>query len=150
MVVVAVMLIAASQAVAPAVSPPSQVPELPVNVEHVREALQRPGLKIPSVDPTPVFRATVEVDLPLDSPLQAMRRELTENSGYRGRSGVDILAAVMGMVKSIKSARRAHAEVEIRKEVQAELDAFCAEHDCSVLEDGPPPLEGIVLPRKAR
>jgi hypothetical protein len=39
--------------------------------------------------------------------------------------------------------------VEIRKEVQAALDAFCVEHDCSVLE-GPPPMEGIVLPRKAR
>jgi hypothetical protein len=99
----------------------------------------------------PVFRATVEGEAPFDNPLQGMRRELAEYpTGVGGRlGGIDVLPAVMGIVKSIKSAYRAHAEAEIRKEVQAALDAFCAEHDCSVLE-GPPPMEGIVLPRKSR
>jgi hypothetical protein len=108
-------------------------------------------LKIPPIESMPVFRATVEGEAPFDNPLQGMRRELAEYpTGVGGRlGGIDVLPAVMGIVKSIKSAYRAHAEAEIRKEVQAALDAFCAEHDCSVLE-GPPPMEGIVLPRKSR
>jgi hypothetical protein len=146
-VVLAVMLMAVSQTSAPPDAPPPA--ELPVSVERIREGLQRPTLKIPSIDPTPVFRATIEAEAPFDNPLQGMRRELAENpTGVGGRlGGFDVLGAVMGIVKSVKSAYRAHSEVEIRKEVQAALDAFCAEHDCSVLE-GPPPMEGIVLPRK--
>jgi hypothetical protein len=54
----------------------------------------------------------------------------------------------MGIVKRVKAARRARAEAEIRHEVQAELNAFCARHDCSVLESGPPPIEGVIIPRK--
>jgi hypothetical protein len=134
---------------APADPPPPS--ELPVSVERIREGLQRPVLKIPPIESMPVFRATVEGEAPFDNPLQGMRRELAEYpTGVGGRlGGIDVLPAVMGIVKSIKSAYRAHAEAEIRKEVQAALDAFCAEHDCSVLE-GPPPMEGIVLPRKSR
>ena len=142
----AVIVMAANQTSAPADPPPAS--DLPVSVERIKEGLQRPTLKIPTIDPTPVFRATVEVDLPLDSPLQAMRRELAQDSGYSQKIGRDILPAIMGIVRGIRSAYRAHSEAEIRKEVQAEIDAFCAEHDCTVLE-GPPP-EGIVLPRKAR
>ena len=144
----AVMMMAAGQDSAPA-APPS--PDVPVSVENIREGLQRPALKIPPVEPslTPVFRVTI-VDKVLDTPLQAMRRELAEDSGYSGRGGVEIIGLVMGMVRSIKAAHRAHEEAAIRKEVQEALDAFCAEHDCSVLADGPPPLEGVVLPRNAR
>lgn len=147
--VLAVMLMAASQTAAPPDPPPPS--ELPVSVERIREGLQRPTLKIPPIDAIPVFRATVEGEAPFDNPLQGMRRELVENpTGVGGRlGGFDVLGAVMGIAKSVRSAYRAHAEAEIRKEVQAALDAFCAEHDCSVLE-GPPPMEGIVLPRKAR
>jgi len=155
--VLALMLMAASQTSAtppPAAVPdqaPAPAPEFPVSVERVREGLQRPTLKIPPIDSTPVFRATV-TEAAFENPLQGMRRELAENpTGVGGRlGGFDVLGAVMGIVKSIKAARRAHAEVEIRNEVQAALNAFCAEHDCSVLESGPPPMEGIVLPRKAR
>ena len=139
-------LMAAAQSPAPA---PESPPEPPVSVERVREGLQRPALKIPPIEPAvPVFRASVEVDIPLDSPLQAMRRELAAESGYSGRSGFEVIGAVMSIVKRIKAARRAHAEAEIRAEVQAELNAFCAEHDCSVLEDGPPPIEGVIIPRR--
>jgi hypothetical protein len=140
----AVLVLLAGQDPAPAASPP---PDVPASVEHIREALQRPGLKIPPVDPTPVFRAAI-VDKVLDNPLQAMRRELAESSGYSGRGGFEIIGAVMGIVRSIKAAHRAHEEAAIRKEVQEALNAFCAEHDCSVLSDGPPPMEGIVLPGK--
>ena len=133
-------------------SDPPPASELPVSVERIKEGLQRPTLKIPQIDPTPVFRATIEEEAPrFDNPLEGMRRDLAENpTGVGGRlGGFDVLGAVTGIVKSIKSAYRAHSEAEIRKEVQAALDAFCAEHDCSVLE-GPPPMEGIVLPRRAR
>jgi len=134
---------------APAAPP---APDSPVSVENIREGLKRPPtLKIPPIDPTPVFRATI-TETPFENPLQGMRRELAENPGPVGGrlGGFDVLGAVTGIVKSIKAARRAHAEVEIRKEVQEALNAFCAEHDCSVLENGPPPMEGIVLPRTAR
>ena len=131
----------------PAAAP---APDLPVSVENIREGLKHPpALKIPPIDPTPVFRATI-TEAPLENPLQGMRRELAENPGAVGGrlGGFDVLGAVMGIVKSIKAARRAHAEAEIRKDVQAALNAFCAEHDCSELENGPPPMEGIILPRK--
>ena len=145
----AVVMMAAGQAAAPPAPPPA--PESSVSVERIRDALQRPALTIPipPVDPTPVFRSTIE-EKAFDNPLQGMRRDLAEFSGYRGRGGVEVLGAVMGIVSAIKSARRAHAEAEIKKEVQEALTAFCAEHDCSVLEDGLPPMEGILLPSRGR
>jgi len=146
---IAVALLALMAAAQSPASPPPSAPELPVSVERIREGLQRPALRIPPIEPAvPVFRASVDVDLPLDSPLQAMRRELAADSGYSGRSGFEVIGAVMSIVKRIKAARRARAEAEIRIEVQAELNAFCEEHDCSVLEDGPPPIEGVIIPRR--
>ena len=120
-----------------------------VSAERIHDRLQRLALKIPPVEFVPVFRATIDERL-FETPLQGMRRELAEDSGYRGKAGVDVLGLAMGVVKSIKGAYRAHSEARIRKEVQEALDAFCAEHDCSVLSDGPPPMEGIVLPRRHR
>lgn len=142
----AMLMVLGGQDSTPAAPPAT---DLPVSVEKIREGLKRPALKIPPIDSTPVFRATI-TETPFENPLQGMRRELAENPGAVGGrlGGVDVLGAVMGIVKSIKSARRAHAEREIRKDVQAALNAFCAEHDCSVLESGPPPMEGIVLPRR--
>jgi hypothetical protein len=140
----AVLMMLAGQDGPPAAPP---APDIPVSVERIREGLQRPTLKIPPVEAIPVFRATID-EKPFDNPLQGMRRELEEFSGYSRRSGVDVLPLVMGIVKSIRSARRAHAEAEIRKEVQEALNAFCAEHDCSALSDGPPPMEGIILPHQ--
>ena len=141
----AMLMLLDGQDSAPAAPPP---PDPPVSVENIREGLKRQTLKIPPIDPTPVFRATI-TEAPFENPLQGMRRELAEDpGGHGGPGGINVLGAVMGIVKSIKAARRAHAEAEIRKDVQAALNAFCAEHDCSVLESGPPPLEGIVLPRK--
>ena len=149
----AVFMMAASQATVPAAADPS-APDTAlvtlVSVERIHDGLQRPALKIPPpVEFVPVFRATIDERL-FETPLQGMRRELAEDSGYRGRAGVDVLALAMGVVKSIKGAYRAHSEARIRKEVQEALDAFCAEHDCSVLADGPPPIEGIVLPQRRR
>ena len=120
-----------------------------MSVDRIREALQRPRLKIPPVDLTPVFRGRVEAEAPFENPLQGMRRELAADPGGRPGRGMDVWPAIMGLVNGIKRARRARAEREIRNEVQEALNAFCAQHDCSVLADGPPPMEGIILPRKA-
>src|SRR5687768_17962588 len=141
----AMLMVLGGQDSTPAAPPAT---DLPVSVEKIREGLKRPALKIPPIDSTPVFRATI-TETPFENPLQGMRRELAEDPGGRGGArGFDVLGAVMGIVKSIKAARRAHAEAQIRKDVQSALNAFCAEHDCSVLESGPPPMEGIVLPRR--
>jgi hypothetical protein len=141
------MSMAAGQTVTPP-SPPVG-PDLPVSIERIRDALERPILKIPPIEITPVFRARADEFL-FENPVQGMRRELAESSGYTARGGVDVLGLVMGIVQSIKATHRASTEARIRREVEAELTAFCAEHDCSVLEDGPPPMEGIVLPRQTR
>jgi hypothetical protein len=148
----AALMMAASQATLPPAADPSVAPDTAlvtfVSIERIHDGLQRPALKIPPpVEFVPVFRATIDERL-FENPLQGMRRELAEDSGYRGKSGVDVLPLAMGVVKSIKGAYRAHSEARIRREVQEALDAFCAEHDCSVLADGPPPMEGIVLPRR--
>ena len=140
------MLVLADQAQAPAPTEPP--PNLPVSLERIREGLQRPKLKIPPIEVTPVFRARVDEVL-FENPVQGMRRELAADPGGHPGSGTDILPAIMGIVNGIKRARRARAEREIRQDVQAAIDAFCTEHDCSVLENGPPPMEGIILPRKA-
>ena len=142
------MLLGGPQSPLPDPSSPVPDPQPPVSLKRVHEGLQRPTLKIPPIETLPVFRGSVEVDVPLDTPLDAMRRELAADSGYSGRRGIDVLGAVMGIVRRVKSARRARAEADIRKEVQAELNAFCAEHDCSALEDGPAPIEGVIIPRK--
>ena len=162
MLAVAIMVMALSQAATPAPSTPATAVEIPVNVEHIREGLKRPPtLKIPPIDSTPVFRATV-TEAPFENPLQGMRRELAEDSGTPIKCGPcntghsdpliqrDVLPLIMGIVHSIKAAHRAREEAVIRTEVQAALNAFCAEHDCSVLEDGASPMEGIVLPRSSR
>ena len=121
-----------------------------VSLERIHEGLHRPALKMPPpVAFIPVFRANIDERL-FENPLQGMRRELAEESGYRGKNGVDVLALATGMVKSIRSAYRGYSEARIRKEVQEALAAFCAIHDCFVLADGPPPIEGIVLPRRNR
>jgi len=148
----AALMMAASQAALPAAADPSAAPDTAlvtvVSIERIHDGLQRPALKIPPpVEFVPVFRATIDERL-FENPLQGMRRELAEDSGFRGKGGVDILALAMGVVKSIKGAYRTYSEERIRKEVQEALEAFCAEHDCSVLADGPPPMEGIVLPRR--
>jgi hypothetical protein len=53
----AVLMLLAGQDSAPPAPPP---PDIPVSVQNIREALQRPALRIPPpVDFTPVFRATI-------------------------------------------------------------------------------------------
>lgn len=122
----------------------------PARVDRAGARRAQPSVPEDSpIEVTPVFRTTVVEDT-FDNPLQGVRRELAASSGYSPRGGVDVLGLAMGIVKSLKAKYRAHSEARIRKDVEAELTVFCAEHDCSVLEDGPAPMEGVVLPRRAR
>ena len=133
----------------------------PVSVDRVRERLQRPeSLRMPSIpEPAAQFRVDVEGSFPVESVLEGVRRDLAARPGFAaGRptgpgsplaGGVDLLGMVRGLAGRIRDGRRARAERNARREVQDALDAFCRVHDCSVLEEGPPPHEGLVLPPSA-
>jgi hypothetical protein len=47
---------------------------------------------------------------------------------------VDLLQLALSIKNRIAASRRAGAERDIRRRVQEELAAFCAMHDCSVVE----------------
>ena len=121
---------------------------LPISIERIREALQRPDLWIPPLPaPAVTFRSGVEDTLPFESVLDGMRRELALWSGAnsiiyppgglppsRLGVGVDVLPLISTAIKQWKTARA-------RDRVGKELAAFCAVNDCSVLEgqrDGSP------------
>lgn len=127
-----------------------------VSPDHVSDGLRRPELFIPPVDiQEPTFRSGVTEKL--ETPLDAIRRELQEEarlrpwerSDYHYQPGViaqvDVMPALYSLVAKIKSIRREHAEAEARQMVQEELDAFCAQHDCTEAAEQLP-LEGVILP----
>jgi hypothetical protein len=161
----ALWLLAASaaeaQQAAGSTDPPS--PERFGGASRIREALQRPALDIPPLpEIATTFRLTIEEKpFPVGSVMDEMWRDIAANPTLPGPGpipgraqapvplvGVDALPALMGLVNSIRAARRASAERAARKEVQEALAAFCATHDCSVTEPGVSPSEGIVVPAK--
>ena len=133
----------------------------PVSADRVREGLQRPEpLRIPPIpEPAAHFRVDVEGLFPVETVLDGVRRDLAAQPGFAaGRptgpgsplaGGLDLLGVVRGLAGRIGGARRARAERNARREVQDALAAFCRVHDCSVLEEGPPPHEGLALPPPA-
>jgi hypothetical protein len=124
----------------------------PVSIERVREGLERPHLlKLPNPDEMAYFRAAVVERLVIESVLDAMRRDLAARPGRPILSpsampespllfSTDLLA--LG-----RSFLRWRGERNARRTVQDALDEFCATHDCSILESGPPAIEGVLLPR---
>ena len=127
---------------------------LPISVERIQDALQRPStLTIPPLpEPSATFRTVVEDTLPFDSVLELMRRDLALWSGAnsvihppgplppsRPVVGVDVLPLISTATRLWKTARA-------RDRVRKELAAFCTVNDCSVLEGGPSTPEGIVPP----
>jgi hypothetical protein len=132
----------------------------PVSVERVGEGLKRPeGLRIPPMPEPPAVQFRIEVEglFRTESVLDGVRRDLGARPGVAaGRptgpgsplagGGMDLLGLAKGLVNSFNDARRARAERNTRREVQEALAAFCRVHDCSIVEQGPPPPEGIALP----
>ena len=162
-VVLAVMLAIAPQATEP--PPPAPVPEaaaLPISLDRIRDALERPQLVIPPPATLATFRTSVEEQAPaFESVLEGMRRDLAlwsgagstgpqapnTNSlpGTRTVGGVDVLPIVAAVKKKWNELK---AE-RIRRDVTEELAAFCKVNDCTVLEGGAPTSpEGIVVPPK--
>lgn len=129
--------------------------------EPVRDGLSVPTLKIPPLpaleQATPTFKLKVESDWPLETPLDAIRRELGADSNrlhpfVPGTAGgapplvtVDLLAVYSSIKKSIQQARREHAEREAREFVAADLAAFCAINDCSQRDQVA--TEGVIIAR---
>ena len=138
-----------------------QSPE-PAPASPPAEAARRPPLAIPPLPPlaeTPTFTVVIEErSFPSETVLEAMRRDLAAQPTFRVGPGigptpivgVDLLGLAMTVGERIDQARRARAERGAREEVEAELAAFCATHDCSVVEAGVSPREGVLIPPKPR
>ena len=131
---------------------------LPISVERIQDALQRPpALTIPPLpEPSATFRSGVEDTLPFESVLEGMRRDLALWNGAssvihppgglppsRPVVGVNVLPFISTGIKQWKTARA-------RDRVNKELAAFCAINDCSILEGEAPPPEGIARPPDPR
>lgn len=147
-----------------AAEPQPPVPDaaaLPISLERIRDALQRPGLRIPPpTESLATFHSGVEDKAPaFESVLEGMRRDLALWSGagsvihapnansIRGRSvgGVDVLPMLSALKKKWNEAKAERT----RREITEELAAFCKVNDCTVLEGGVSTSpEGVVAPAK--
>jgi hypothetical protein len=120
-------------------------PPLPVSVERIQERLKRPVLLQMPAERKADFRATVTEEFTRpETVLEALRRELAGDvSPKRIAPGtispplvsVDLLQIAALVKRRLSGALRARAERNARAEVEAVLRDFCAQHDCSVLED---------------
>ena len=128
--------------------------ELPVSIVRIKERLSRPAVLQLPAERKADFRATVTEEFtPPETVLEALRRELGRDvTPKRIPPGtispplvsVDLLQFVTHVKRQIGGALRARAERNARDEVAAVLAEFCAEHDCSVLEQSLPLPEGIL------
>jgi hypothetical protein len=118
--------------------------ELPVSLERIKERLNRPAaLQLP-VEREPDFRATIIEAFTLpETVLEALRRSLAGDvTPKRIPPGtitptlisVDLLQVATQVKRQVSGALRARAQRNARAEVAAAIAEFCAEHDCSVLE----------------
>jgi hypothetical protein len=130
-------------------------PPLPVSLERIQERLKRPDpLQLPP-ERKPDFRATVseEFERP-ETILEALRRELGGDVTPKPRIpgtispalvSVDLLQIATSIKRRMSAALRARAERNARAEVAAVLAEFCAQHDCSALEEsGQSTSEGVL------
>jgi len=134
---------------APAEQRPS---EPPVSIDRIKERLNRPAVLQLPPEREPDFRATVIEALTLpETVLEALRRDLAgDPTPKRIAPGtiapplvsVELLQIVTSMKRRVSGALRARAERNARAEVAAALAEFCAEHDCSVVEQSPPRRSG--------
>ena len=120
---------------------------LPLSVERIHERLNRPALQL-GLETKADFRATVvEAYTPPETVLEALRRKLSGDvTAKRVPPGtiapplvsVDLLQIASYVKRQIGAALRARAERNARADVAAALAEFCAQHDCSVLEQSLP------------
>jgi len=118
-------------------------------------AITIPPLPLPE---RPAFRVNVTASPKLETVLDAVRRDLgarlrvgadTPLSGAPGASGgnaapvmtVDVLPALVGVVRRVQKARRERTEHQIHADVTAELAEFCTVNDCAGAN------EGLLLPK---
>jgi hypothetical protein len=121
---------------------------LPVSIDRIKERLNRPAVLQLPAERKADFRATVTEEFtPPETVLEALRRELGGDvTPKRIPPGtispplvsVDLLQFVTHMKRQIGGALRARAERNARDEVTEVLAEFCAEHDCSVVEQSLP------------
>jgi hypothetical protein len=160
-VALAVLSAMGTQAAEPQPAAPAAA-ALPISLDRIREALQRPRLHIP---PPPeslaTFRSGIEDQAPVfESVLEGMRRDLARWSGAgsvihppntnsiagpRHVGGVDVLP----LISALKQQWSAAKTERTRREITEELAAFCQVNDCSVLEGGVSTSpEGVIAPPK--
>jgi hypothetical protein len=118
--------------------------ELPVSVERIRARLQQPSVLRLPVERQPDFRASVTEEFTVpETVLEALRRDLGGDvSPKRIPPGtispplvsVELLQIATNVKRRVGAALRARTERKARAEVAAALAEFCAQHDCSVLE----------------
>lgn len=140
-VFVASALACAPQTPTPAAAPPS--PELPVSLDHIREALARPpGLRWtpPEVKPDFVVHISERERFEKMMPPWDFRSGPVPPGGLYAweqlqRSGVamaqplisvDLMAIAREIGGAISAARTAHATAQAREEVRRAIAAFCA------------------------
>jgi hypothetical protein len=139
-----VLLIGCAVACAGQDAPDAGPSEPPVSLKRIQERLKRPAVLQLPPERTPDFRATVtETFTPPETVLEALRRELSGDiTAKRIAPGtispplisVDLLQVAALVQRRLSGALRARAERKARAEVAAVLAEFCAQHDCSVLE----------------
>lgn len=104
------------------------------------------AIVIPPLPPPdrPTFRVNVTASPPLETVLDAVRRELAANprgaDDYGARDNtivrVDVLPAITRAIRRVQKAQRVRSERQIHANVTAELEAFCLAHDCEAANEG--------------
>lgn len=131
---------------------------LPISVDRIRALLARPeSLSLPDLSAfaqMAYFRVTVEEELVIESVIEAMRRDLAESPGVpidppsalpMSRAGGAAGIELIGLARSVIRATR---ERNARHTVEDALREFCAQRDCTSVEAGPQPIEGVLLPTR--
>ena len=120
------------------------VPAPPVSLERIQERLKRPAaLQLPPERKADFHASVTEEFTRPETALEALRRELAGDvTPKRIPPGtispplitVDLLQLAVQVKRQLGAALRARAERNARADVEAALAEFCAQHDCSVLE----------------
>jgi hypothetical protein len=127
----------------------------PVSIEHIQRWLLERPLQIPPVTASePAFRIDVDAEWPRETPLDVARKELSTTSranrptiptpsGAVPLVQIDVMPALQQAIHRMRDIRREHAQRNARRLVADDLAQFCADHDCSQVEQ--PQREGVFV-----